>query len=160
MHIPKYTPHPHQPRNVNLVHQAEQDASSFNKRFAILLTKGVGTMTCAYLFAIIAILGFPLLPFGPLATQLVQWTSQTFIQLTMLSVIMVGQGLLGRKAELQSDESYNTTMKVYADIESIMKHLDDQDALILKIVEKIETQDILIPKIIEKLEAIESKSTA
>ncbi len=139
--MPKYTPHPHQPRNVNLVHKAEQETASFNTRFAILLTKGVGTMACAYVFALIAILGFPLLPFGPLATQLVQWTSQTFIQLTMLSVIMVGQAVLGRKAELQAEESYNTTMKVYADIESIMKHLDDQDALILKIVEKIEAME-------------------
>jgi uncharacterized membrane protein len=142
----KYTPHPHQPRNVNHVQKAEQESSNFNTRFAILLTKGVGTMVCAYIFAFIAILGFPLLPFGPIATQLVQWTSQTFIQLTMLSVIMVGQAVLGRKAELQSEESYNTTMKVYADIESIMKHLDDQDTLILKIV--------------QKLEAIESKNTA
>ncbi|HXZ05085.1 MAG TPA: hypothetical protein VEH81_09640 [Ktedonobacteraceae bacterium] len=160
MHMPMYKPHPHQPRNINLVHKAEQEASSFNTRFAILLTKGVGTMACAYLFAFIAILGFPLLPFGSLATQLVQWTSQTFIQLTMLSVIMVGQSVLGRKAELQAEESYNTTMKVYADISTIMKHLDDQDALILKIVEKLEVQDALIPKIVEKLETIESKNIA
>ena len=142
----KYIPHPHQPRNVNLVHKAEQESSSFNKRFAILLTRGVGTMVCAYIFAFIAILGFPLLPFGPTATQLVQWTSQTFIQLTMLSVIMVGQAVLGRRGELQAEESFNTTKKVYADIESIMKHLDDQDALILKI--------------IQKLEALENKNTA
>ncbi len=159
MQIPKYTPHPHQPRNINLVHKAEQDASGFNTRFAILLTKGVGTMACAYLFALIAILGFPLLPFGPVATQLVQWTSQTFIQLTMLSVIMVGQAVLGRKAELQAEESFNTTRKVYADIESIMKHLDDQDAQILKIVQKLEIQDALIPKIVEMVEAGESKNT-
>ena len=158
--MPKYTPHPHQPRNINLVHKAEQEASSFNTRFAILLTKGVGTMVCAYIFAFIAILGFPLLPFGPQALLLVQWTSQTFIQLTMLSVIMVGQAVLGRKSELQAEESFNTTKKVYADIESIMKHLDDQDASILKIVEKLEAQDGLILKIVQKLDARESENTA
>jgi len=158
--MPKYTPHPHQPRNVNLLHKAEQEASSFNTRFAILLTKGVGTMVCAYIFAFIAILGFPLLPFGPQALLLVQWTSQTFIQLTMLSVIMVGQAVLGRKSELQAEESFNTTKKVYADIETIMKHLDDQDALILKIVQKLETQDGLILEIVEKLGARESENTA
>lgn len=158
--MPKYTIHLHQPRNINLVQKAEQRSASFNTRFAILLTKGVGTMVCAYIFAFIAILGFPLLPFGPIATELVQWTSQTFIQLTMLSVIMVGQAVLGRKAELQAEESYNTTKKVYADIETIMKHLDDQDALILKIAQKLEIQDTLIPQIAQKLEAIESKYTA
>src|SRR5690348_16297453 len=86
----------HQPRNVNLVHKAEQAAAGFNDKLAILLTKGVGTMVCAYIFAILAIIGFPGLVNAQIA-QWVQWTSQTFIQLTMLSVIMVGQAVLGRK---------------------------------------------------------------
>jgi len=34
---------------------------------------------------------------------LVQWLSQTFIQLVMLSVIMVGQNLLGRSADKRSE---------------------------------------------------------
>ena len=41
-----------------------------------------------------------------------------------------------------------------------MKHLDDQDALILKIVQKLEIQDGLIPKIVEKLETMENQNTA
>jgi hypothetical protein len=125
-----HEPHQHQPRNVNLLHEAEKKAAGFNDKLAILLTKGVGTMICAYIFAILAIIGFP--GFNATPTQWVQWISQTFIQLVMLSVIMVGQAVLGRKQELQSDEQYRTTISTYHDIEQVMQHLAAQDAELLR----------------------------
>jgi uncharacterized membrane protein len=139
----KYTPHPHQPRNVNKVHKEEQTAAGFNARFAVGLTKRVGTMWTAYTFAVLAIIGlFAILGLlTPVVALLVAWLSQTFIQLVLLPIIMVGQNVLGRHAELIADEQYNTTKKTYADIESVMKHLDDQDALILKIVQKLEIME-------------------
>src|SRR6266700_3719959 len=88
------------------------------------LPKAVGTMICAYIFAVLAIIGYP--GFHATATQWVQWISQTFIQLVMLSVIMVGQGILGRQQELQADEQFRTTMSTYHDIEQIMQHLSAQ----------------------------------
>lgn len=126
-----HEPHQHQPRNVNLLHEAEKKAAGFNDRVAILLTKGVGTMVCAYIFAVLAIIGFPGLVNAQIS-QWVQWTSQTFIQLTMLSVIMVGQSVLGRKQELQSDEQYRTTISTYHDIEQVMQHLSAQDGELLR----------------------------
>jgi uncharacterized membrane protein len=123
--------HQHQPRNVNVLHEAEKKASGFNQKIAILLTKGVGTMVCAYIFAVLAIIGFPGLVNAQIS-QWVQWTSQTFIQLTMLSVIMVGQSVLGRKQELQADEQFNTTVSTYHDIEQMMQHLSAQDAELLR----------------------------
>jgi uncharacterized membrane protein len=160
--MPKYTPHPHQPRNVNKMHKEEQAAAGINAKIAVGLTKRVGTMWTAYSFAVLAIIGlFAILGLlTPIVALLVAWLSQTFIQLVLLPIIMVGQNVLGRHAELIAEEQYNTTKKTYADIESIMKHLDDQDALILKIVERLEIQDALIPKIVEKLEVMESKNTA
>ena len=58
-----------------------------------------------------------------------------------------------RPQALLAEEQNNTTKKTYADIESIMKHLDDQDASILKIVEKLEAQNGLILKIVQQLDA-------
>jgi hypothetical protein len=123
-------PHQHQPRNVNLVHEAEKASSGFNQKLAIGLTKAVGTMICAYIFAVLAIIGYP--GFHATATQWVQWISQTFIQLVMLSVIMVGQSILGRQQELQADEQFHTTMSSYHDIEQIMQHLSAQDDELLR----------------------------
>jgi len=53
-------------------------------------------------------------------------------QLPLMIVIMVGQGLLGRKQELQSEEQFNTTIKTYHDIEQITAHLSAQDDELLK----------------------------
>jgi uncharacterized membrane protein len=153
-HLPKYTPHPHQPRNVNKVHKEDQAAGGINAKIAVVLTKRVGTMWTAYSFAVLAIIGlFAILGLlNPIIALLVAWLSQTFIQLVLLPIILVGQNVLGHHAELMADEQYNTTKKTYADIESIMKHLDDQDAIILKIVQKLEAQDSLILKIVQELD--------
>lgn len=53
-------------------------------------------------------------------------------QLPLMIVIMVGQGLLGRQQELQSEEPFNTTEKTYHDIKQVMQHLSEQDAELLK----------------------------
>lgn len=126
--------HQHQPRNVNLLHKAERAAEGVNTRIAIALTNRVGTMWTAYTFALIAIVGlFAILGvFNPIVALLVAWASQTFIQLTLLPVIMVGQNVLGRKAEIQADEQFRTTMSTYHDIEQIMQHLSAQDAELLR----------------------------
>ena len=68
-----------------------------NAALAVSITNGVGTMWCAYVFAFLALLGFPGLHASP--TQYVQWVSQTFIQLVLLAVIMVGQNVQGAQAE-------------------------------------------------------------
>ena len=153
--MPKYTPHPHQPRNVNKLHKEQLEAAEFNARIAVGLTKRVGTMWTAYSFAVLAVIGlFAILGLlSPIVALLVAWLSQTFIQLVLLPIIMVGQNVLGHHAELLAEEQFNTTQKTYADIESIMKHLDDQDASILNIVERLEAQNGLILQIVQQLDA-------
>jgi len=130
----KHNPFPHKPRNVNELQKEEQAAAGFNTAIAVFLTTRVGTMWAAYSFAVLAIVGLlailGVLP--PLIALLIAWGSQTFIQLVMLPIIMVGQNVLGRKSELQADEAFNTTMKTYHDIEEIMQHLAAQDAELLK----------------------------
>lgn len=130
----RHEPHQHQPRNVNKLHDSEQAAAGLNTRIAIALTNSVGTMWTAYTFALIAVVGlFAILGvFNPIVALLVAWASQTLIQLVLLPVIMVGQNVLGRKAELQSDEQFRTTISTYHDIEQIMEHLSAQDAELLK----------------------------
>lgn len=70
---------------------------TFNRKLGGTLSGAVSTMECAYLFMVLALLGFP----GTTATpqQYVQWTSQTFIQLVMLAVISYQQS--SHTAEIQ-----------------------------------------------------------
>jgi len=83
-----------------------------------------GLRVCsAAVVGLIAIVGV----LSPIVALLVVWISQTFLQLTLLPIITVGQNVLGRKSELQADEQFNTTMTSYIDIEQIMQHLTAQD---------------------------------
>src|SRR5713226_4813887 len=137
------TIHPHVPRNVNLVYKAEQAAAGFNTRFAVGLTQRVGTMWTAYTFAVLAIIGLLAIlgVLTPLVALLVSWVSQTFIQLVLLPIIMVGQNVLGRKTELQADEQFHTTMSTYHDIEQVMNHLSAQDAELVHLTKHLLAQD-------------------
>lgn len=129
----QHEPHRHQPRNVNQLHEAEQAEAGINTRIAVGLTKSVGTMWTAYAFVVLACIGLLAILglLSPIVALLVAWTSQTLIQLVLLPIIMVGQNVLGRKAELQADEQYRTTMSTYHDIEQVMQHLAAQDAELL-----------------------------
>ncbi len=124
-----HEPHPYQPRKVTIA-KAEQALTGFNMKIAVAITKGLGTMICAYIFAILAIIGFP--GFQATPTQYVQWISQTFIQLVALSVLAVGQQVLSKQGELMAQEQYHTTMNSYHDIEQIMQHLSAQDEELLR----------------------------
>jgi hypothetical protein len=130
----QYVKHPHLPRNINKVHAEEQQAGGFNAALAVWLTKHVGSMWTAYTFVIISVVGLLAILgiLSPIVALLIAWLSQTFLQLVLLPIIMVGQNVLDRKSELMAEEQFNTTMKTYQDIEQIMTHLCAQDAELLK----------------------------
>ncbi len=109
----------------------------FNGRIALILTTVVGTMWCAYAFAVLALLVLPEALNGGLLTT-VQWVSQTFIQLVMLSVIMVGQNILGRAADKRADMTYQDADATFHEAEQIQKHLLAQDEAMNALLEKIE----------------------
>jgi ribosome biogenesis protein Nip4 len=93
-----------------------------NERLAELITDMVGSMWCAYVFAGLAFVSLPqALEGGRMA--FVAWLSQTFLQLVLLSVIMVGQDVSTRKAERRSE-------KTYKDAEEILKILRQNHAMI------------------------------
>lgn len=89
----------------------------FNNWLALKITSGVATMTCAYLFAFLAILGFP--TGNVSAKDYVQWISQTFIQLTMLSIIMVGQNLQSKQSENRHEEHIKHIKKIHKKLEKL-----------------------------------------
>jgi hypothetical protein len=107
-----------------------------NGKIALVLTAAVGTMWCAYAFAILALVVLPQAINGGLL-PLVQWISQTFIQLVMLSVIMVGQNVLGRAADKRAVMTYRDADATFHEAEQIQKHLAAQDAAINELLDKV-----------------------
>ncbi|MDQ6683041.1 MAG: DUF1003 domain-containing protein [Chloroflexota bacterium] len=111
--------------------------AGINGKIALALTGVVGTMWCAYAFAVLALLVLPQAINGGLLT-LVQWISQTFIQLVMLSVIMVGQNILGRASDKRAVMTYADAEATFHEAEQIQAHLQQQDLAINALLEKIE----------------------
>ena len=99
----------------------------FNGRVALALTTIVGTMWCAYAFAVLALVALPSALEGGSLLNLIQWISQTFIQLVMLSVIMVGQNILGRVSDKRADETYQDAEATLHEAQQIQAHLKAQD---------------------------------
>jgi len=108
-----------------------------NGRIALLLTTVVGTMWCAYAFSILALIALPSALGGGLL-PLIQWVSQTFIQLVMLSVIMVGQNILGRAADKRADMTYKDAEAILQEAEQIQAHLKAQDEALNQLLDRLE----------------------
>ncbi|GAC1532718.1 MAG: hypothetical protein NVS3B12_11020 [Acidimicrobiales bacterium] len=103
----------------------------FNKWLAIKVTTGVGSMTCAYIFSLLALISLPAIlsafkvfhnTFPDWLVKasliaLVSWIAQTYIQLVLLSVIIVGQNI-------QSAASDARATKTFEDTEIIVDRLD------------------------------------
>jgi hypothetical protein len=108
----------------------------FNGKVALGLTTAVGTMWCAYAFAVLALVVLPQAINGGLL-PLIQWVSQTFIQLVMLSVIMVGQNILSRASDKRADETYQDADATLHEALQIQAHLKAQDEAINQLLEKL-----------------------
>ena len=99
----------------------------FNAWFAVKVTNGVGTMWCAYAFAALALISLPQAINSHSAVTLVSWVSQTFLQLVLLSVIIVGQNVLAAAADKRSEATYNDADAVLHEAVKIQEHLLAQD---------------------------------
>ena len=119
--------------------RAGDDAGGFNGKFAVLLTKVVGTMWCAYAFALLALVALPSALASGDMLPIIQWVSQTFIQLVMLSVIMVGQNILSKASDKRADMTYKDADATFHEAEQIQKHLKEQDAALNTLLDKIAT---------------------
>ncbi len=111
-----------QEREQHGVHVTDQEHVGLNGRIAVIITDLVGTMWCAYVFAGIALISLPEAVRGGVA-PLIAWVAQTFLQLVLLSVIMVGQKVAAAASDKQALQTYN-------DAEALLKIQDEVHQLI------------------------------
>ncbi len=117
---------------------ADNVVARFNAWFAVKVTNGVGTMWCAYAFAAIAIVSLPGAIASHSAVTLVSWVSQTFLQLVLLSVIIVGQNVLAAAADKRSVATYNDADAVLHEAVKIQEHLAAQDTVLESLIDKVQ----------------------
>jgi uncharacterized membrane protein len=131
-------------QNVNKVHAG---GLSRLERFAMWITAHVGTMG---FFLIIFtwtacwlgwnILAPKALQFDPYPAFVLWLFISNMLQIFLMPLIMIGQNLQGRHAEMRAEVDFHVNTKAEREVEAILHHLENQNELILKILARLPEQ--------------------
>jgi hypothetical protein len=108
----------HQPRLVQSAHVLERVhgsgvAGRFNTWLAVRITKTVGSMWIAYVFAAIALISLPAALASGQVIVIVSWVAQTFLQLVLLPIIIVGQNVIQAANDARAEADHETLSAVH-----------------------------------------------
>jgi tRNA U34 5-carboxymethylaminomethyl modifying enzyme MnmG/GidA len=118
-----HVPHPRMAsRKAEGVASAAPSQGGFNGWLAVKITDGVGTMWCAYAFTALALISLPT-AIAAGTGPLISWIAQTFLQLVLLSIIMVGQKVAAAASDKQAYQTYR-------DAEALLEMSDELHKLV------------------------------
>jgi hypothetical protein len=103
-HVPELV----QTRNVRAAVQGGGRMGRLNAAIAVRITKIVGTMYCAYVFTLIALVALPTAIQQGSPTVLVNWISSNFLQLVLLPIIIVGQNVISAAQDKRAEADHKT----------------------------------------------------
>ena len=136
-------PTDHVPRLVTSQHvrarmHGEHPVGKFNNWLGVLVTRSVGTMWAAYVFMLIGLVSFPqaLNSFlkGDTVTG-ISWLSQSFLQLVLLPIIIVGQNVISASQDARAEADHETLTALHLINVRQLRILEDQQR-ILAVLEK------------------------
>ena len=129
-------------KNTNIVHRNRLRPID---KLALFVTNKIGTMGFFFIIFTWTViwLGWNMLApqdvrFDPYPAFVLWLFISNLIQIHLMPLIMVGQNIQGKHAELRAEHDFETDRKAEKEIETILLHLENQQKLILKILEKIE----------------------
>lgn len=129
------------PKNVNAIHHKKL---SNLEKLAIVVTDKIGTM--GFFFIILAwtilwlgwnISAPPKVRFDPYPAFVLWLFISNLIQIHLMPLIMVGQNIQGKHAELRAQHDFETDTKAEKEIETILLHLENQQKLMLEILKRL-----------------------
>lgn len=137
----------HSQFRVKHAHQEAKVSFSPLDRFALSVTRAVGTMGFFFLLFLWTFgwlawnLFAPLeLRFDPAPAFVIWLFASNVLQLILLPLIMIGQNLEGKFAEHRAQADYEVNQKAEQEVEVVIAHLENQNELLLEILRKIERQ--------------------
>lgn len=129
-------------RNVNVQHKSR--LSKIDK-IAIWITEHVGSMgffAIIFGWTVVWLSWNTLAPaqirFDPYPAFVLWLFISNMIQIFLMPLIMVGQNLQSRHSEILAEEDFAINKKAEVEIETILKHLENQNELILQILKQIQ----------------------
>jgi len=132
-------------KNINIEHKKSLTPL---EKFAVWITNHIGSMGFFIIIFIwtIAWLGWNTLAqkeirFDPFPAFVLWLFISNMIQIFLMPLIMIGQNLQGRHAEIRAKSDFEVNVKAEREIEAILLHLEQQNELILKILHHLEKDD-------------------
>jgi hypothetical protein len=101
--------------------------TGLNGRIGLFITQRVGSMWAAYLFAALALISLPSALSSGSSIVIVSWVAQTFLQLVLLPIIIVGQNIQAAASDTRAEETYKDAEAVLHECVQIQAHLGAQD---------------------------------
>jgi len=131
----KYQQHPHV---ATRKHPAEKIRKiGVNERIGLWVTKRVGTMWAAYVFFGLTLVSLPAAIASGNVIVMVSWIAQTFLQLVLLPIIIVGQNIQAASSEERAIATYEDAGAILEEAKEIQVHLQQQDKALSTLVNKV-----------------------
>jgi len=108
-HIPKLV----LSRHVHKAVHGDSTMGRINTRIAVGITKIVGSMWCAYAFGLLALVSLPAALSSHSPIIIVAWIAQTFLQLVLLPIIIVGQNVQAAASDARAESDHETLIAIH-----------------------------------------------
>jgi hypothetical protein len=134
-----YKQHPHAEARKDKHPAAKPNPNKvpLNNRIGLGITKRVGTMWAAYIFMALTLVSLPAAIATGNTLVIVGWVAQTFLQLVLLPIIIVGQNLQAHESEKRAIATYEDAGAILEEAKEIQNHLSDQDKALTHLVERM-----------------------
>jgi hypothetical protein len=103
-----------------------------NTWIAVKITTIVGSMWCAYVFALLTLVSLPAAIQSGDTLVIVAWIAQTFLQLVLLPIIMVGQNVQAAASDARAQTDHETLSAIHT-LTSEIHTINEQQTEILNL---------------------------
>jgi hypothetical protein len=117
-------------RDVHKQVHGDNPFGRFNTRIAVIVTRSVGSMWCAYVFALISLVALPAAIMSHDPIIIVAWISQAFLQLVLLPIIIVGQNVQAQASDARALSDHETLLAIHTIVSEIHKINEQQDKIL------------------------------
>lgn len=108
-HVPQLVLSHHVHKNIH----GDNLTGRINTHVAVGITKVVGSMWCAYVFALLALISLPAAINSHDPIIIVAWVAQTFLQLVLLPIIIVGQNVQAAASDARAENDHKTLLAIH-----------------------------------------------
>ena len=130
-------------RDARKVVHGDNPFGRLNTRIAVIVTRSVGSMWCAYAFALISLVALPAAIMSHDPIIIVACISQAFLQLILLPIIIVGQNVQAQASDARALSDHETLIAIHTIVSEIHRINEQQDKILELLKDRTDKSDNL-----------------